>query len=85
MAHPMVDELVAVDVPFAAAVGALDIDRERDEVATIVRDAARNRVARARIKLRRSRESLAERIVERGRGRNCHSQSLLFGPRLFRP
>jgi hypothetical protein len=28
VAHPVVDELIAVDVPFVAAIGALDVDRK---------------------------------------------------------
>src|SRR5437660_12734525 len=79
MAHPVVDELVAVDVPLAAAIGALNIDREWGEVATIVGNAAGDCIARTCVKLRRSRESLAEGVVDRGRGRNCHTQSLPFG------
>src|SRR5712664_387913 len=77
--HPVVDELVAVDVPLAAAIGALDVDRKWGEVATIVGDATSDCFARTCVELRRSRESLAEGVVDRGRGRNCHTQSLPFG------
>ena len=46
VAHPVVDELVAVDVPLAAAVGPLDVDREWDEIATVVGDATGDCFAR---------------------------------------
>ena len=47
VAHPVVDQLVAVDVPLARAVGAFDVDRKGREVAAVVRDATRDRLARA--------------------------------------
>ena len=39
VAEDVIDEAVAVDVPFVRALRALDVDRERLEVADVVRDA----------------------------------------------
>src|SRR5207244_9048621 len=40
--HPVLHVLVAVDIPLARAQGALDVDRERRQVADVVRDPPRN-------------------------------------------
>src|SRR5262249_14977718 len=45
--HPVVDVLVAVDVPLAAAAGALDVDGKRQMMADIVGHAAGNGPPRA--------------------------------------
>src|SRR5207247_1767303 len=45
VAHPVIHVLVAIDVPLAGALGTLDVDRERRQVADVVRDPARNRRA----------------------------------------
>src|SRR5262249_55762318 len=47
VAHPVVDVLVAVDVPLAGAGRALDVGRERSQMADVVGDTAGNRMARA--------------------------------------
>src|SRR4029453_699586 len=46
VAHPVVDVLVAVDVPLAAAGRAIDVDRMRGQVTDVVGDPAWNRLAR---------------------------------------
>src|SRR5262249_25979681 len=45
--HPVIDVLVAVDVPLACAGRALDVGRKRRQMADVVGDAARNRAPRA--------------------------------------
>jgi len=57
MAHPVVDQVVAVDIPLAGAVGAVDVDRKRREIPTIVRNPTGDRLARPLIQRRRPCES----------------------------
>src|SRR5712692_5798736 len=45
--HPVVDVLVAVDVPLAAAAGALDVDGKRQVMADVVGHAAGDGLPRA--------------------------------------
>ncbi len=45
MAHPVVEQLVAVDVPLPSPFGSLDIDRKRHKVPTIVRNTPGDRLA----------------------------------------
>src|SRR5262245_4960035 len=47
VAHPVIDVLVAVDVPLARAGRTLDIGRKRQQMADVVGDAARDRAPRA--------------------------------------
>src|SRR6185369_2175938 len=65
--HPVVDILVAVDVPLARAGRALDVGRERSQVANVVSDTAGNRLARALPERGRLRVLRAVLVVDRHR------------------
>jgi hypothetical protein len=47
VAHPVVDDFAAFDRPFAGALGPLDVDGKRGEIATVVGDAAGERLGPA--------------------------------------
>jgi hypothetical protein len=53
VAHGVADQLVAVEIPLAGALGPGDRDRKRLGEPDVVRDAARQQVARPRVKSRR--------------------------------
>src|ERR1051326_2146395 len=80
VAHPVVEQLVTIDIPLATAFGPLDVDGKRSEIAAIVSNAARDHVARALVKLRRFRKALAECIFNRRRSRYSHTRSVESGP-----
>src|SRR5919197_5290642 len=65
VSHPVVDVLVTVDVPLPGAARALDVDRERQEVANIVGDSAGNRRSRALGEGGRARMPRAELLLDR--------------------
>ena len=60
VAAEIVDVFVAIDIPFARALGARDVDRIRVEIARVVRDAARQHFAGA---LKQRTGTLGPRLV----------------------
>ncbi len=64
VSHPVVDQLVAIDVPLSGTAGPIDIDRERVEVPDVVGQAAGNsRLGLAEQGLR-TRMSMAKLLVD---------------------
>jgi hypothetical protein len=76
VAHDVIDDFVAVDVPLAGAGRVVDVDGEWLEVAEVVSDAVREVAAGAGVKLGRARVEGAVALEDRvGAGllcRSCH-------------